>query len=170
MIIYCTGDLFLSKAKCLAHGCNSKGVMGAGIAKGFKSKYKEMYYEYAKWCGLGWIRPGMNFVYYSTEWDNTVVNMITQKEFYDARIEHIRECCHRIVAGKEVIDYGQKSGPLEIESLAMPVIGSGLGALKVEEVKNVLEEVFSDASFPVFIYDKYKLNERSEEEIEFFEG
>src|SRR5438105_4012234 len=47
-----SGDLFQNrfKAQALGHGCNCQGSMGAGIAKGFKERYPEMFEEYRRLC------------------------------------------------------------------------------------------------------------------------
>lgn len=38
-LIYKSGDLFSTKDKAIAHGCNTMGVMGSGVAKIVKEKY-----------------------------------------------------------------------------------------------------------------------------------
>jgi O-acetyl-ADP-ribose deacetylase (regulator of RNase III) len=49
---YVSGDLFVNRynAQALAHGCNCQGAMGAGIAKGFRELYPDMYEEYHQQC------------------------------------------------------------------------------------------------------------------------
>jgi len=47
-IRYVSGDLFTNRhnAQAFAHGCNCRGATGAGIAKGFRERYPDMYEEY----------------------------------------------------------------------------------------------------------------------------
>jgi O-acetyl-ADP-ribose deacetylase (regulator of RNase III) len=49
---YISGDLLTNGvgAQALAHGCNCRGSMGAGIAAGFRERYPEMYEEYRRRC------------------------------------------------------------------------------------------------------------------------
>jgi hypothetical protein len=53
-IEYIKGDLFTTKCKYIAHGCNSQGVMGPGVAKLIKEKVtlNKVNFNY-KWNGLG---------------------------------------------------------------------------------------------------------------------
>jgi O-acetyl-ADP-ribose deacetylase (regulator of RNase III) len=46
------GGLFANRfgAEALAHGCNCQGSMGAGIARGFRDRYPEMFEEYRRRC------------------------------------------------------------------------------------------------------------------------
>ena len=38
-LIFLSGNLFESNAQTIGHGCNTKGIMGAGIAREFKRRY-----------------------------------------------------------------------------------------------------------------------------------
>lgn len=58
MITERTGDMFTSKAQVLVQGVNTKGVMGAGIAKQFREKFPDMYESYRIFCEKGWLNPG----------------------------------------------------------------------------------------------------------------
>ena len=171
MIIYCRGDLFQSEANVLAHGCNAHGYMGAGVAKEFKERYPEMFREYNKLCKSGKLSPGRNFYYFVGEFggEKIIVNMITQESFRDARLEFIRSCCEKISEGKITNFPATGEFSKDIKSLAMPKIGAGLGGLRWIEVKELLEKVFSQSPFPVFLYSKYIRGLRSPEEKKEFE-
>ena len=45
-IEYITGDLLQTDVKHIIHGCNSKGVMGSGVAKVLREKYPRAYQDY----------------------------------------------------------------------------------------------------------------------------
>src|SRR5437868_13776170 len=51
-IQFVSGDLFANEfeTEAFAHGCNCQGSMGAGIAKGFRERYPEMYEHYRARC------------------------------------------------------------------------------------------------------------------------
>src|SRR5262249_60524830 len=51
-IEFVSGDLFANRfrARALAHGCNCRGSMGAGIATGFRDRYPAMYEEFRRRC------------------------------------------------------------------------------------------------------------------------
>jgi O-acetyl-ADP-ribose deacetylase (regulator of RNase III) len=57
MIIYRRGDIFLSKAQVLICPVNCVGAMGAGLAKQFKEKSKQLYLDYQELCRQG-LQPG----------------------------------------------------------------------------------------------------------------
>lgn len=46
MITVKNGDVLTSDAKFIVHQVNCKGVMGAGLAKQIKQKYRHVYLEY----------------------------------------------------------------------------------------------------------------------------
>jgi O-acetyl-ADP-ribose deacetylase (regulator of RNase III) len=47
---YKDGDLLKSGEPVIAHGCNTHGVMGAGIAKQVAFMYPDAYQQYRKAC------------------------------------------------------------------------------------------------------------------------
>lgn len=54
MIEYVVGDLFAGDESVIAHGCNTRGVMGAGIARAVQEYYwDDVFLPYAKACN-GW--------------------------------------------------------------------------------------------------------------------
>ncbi len=44
------GDLFASSAQTLVNTVNTVGVMGKGVALGFKQRFPEMYRDYVQRC------------------------------------------------------------------------------------------------------------------------
>lgn len=58
MIEYVVGDLLASDEPVIAHGCNTVGVMGAGIARAVAAKWVEVYYRYEDACSLGLFDAG----------------------------------------------------------------------------------------------------------------
>ncbi len=57
-IIHHKGNIFNSTAPALCQGVNTKGIMGAGIARPFKKRYPEMYLNYKKACKTRSLTPG----------------------------------------------------------------------------------------------------------------
>lgn len=55
---FLNGDLFGSKAQTLANPVNCAGVMGKGLAKGFRERWPAMFEEYRKACREGRVRSG----------------------------------------------------------------------------------------------------------------
>jgi|SRR3989344_3522913 len=137
-------DLFRLNADALAHGCNTKGIMDAGIAREFKRRYPEMFDEYANYCRSDLFRP--REVHFYREADGRkpyIVNIATQiTPSSGARIEYVE-------AGLVNVNSSYKAWG--IKSLAMPKIGCGLGGLEWFDVDKIVERVFRDSDLEVII-------------------
>jgi O-acetyl-ADP-ribose deacetylase (regulator of RNase III) len=111
-------DLFIVKADVYAHGCNTLGHMGAGIAVPFRMKWPKMFELYNLYCGLHEAEDLHGTSWY---WENPngpdIACLFTQREWQ---------------AGKDLIEQALihlKGQMLERghKSLAYPAIGCGLG-------------------------------------------
>ena len=125
------GNIFKIRGVCnYGHGCNCAGAMGKGIALEFKSKFSKMYNAYKKLCLEGKFLPGDVFLYkYS---DGYVFNLGTQKTWRTkATLSAIEKSFNTLfeLASKNNID-----------KIAIPRIGAGLGGLNWDEVKQIIEK------------------------------
>ncbi len=145
MISIETGDLFQRDADAIVNATNTHnggrsvphGFMGAGIAKIFAAKYPEMESSYYDWCGPKgrepgrlhlWVNPSKNPKY--------VINFPTKREiFKPSRFEYIRD---GLISLTTII---QETG---IQSIAIPAIGCGLGNLKFDQVRDLVEDWAND--------------------------
>lgn len=127
MLVERTGDLFTSECPAYGQGVNTMGSMGAGIAKSFRERWPAMYEEYRAMCRSGALNTGDLHVFVAA--DRTIVNLATQRSFRRgaARLEWVRAAAH-------------KAGQLQLEGLALPRIGAGLGGLRWAEVRDILEQ------------------------------
>lgn len=123
----------------LAHGCNARGVMGAGFAVQIREKYKDlMYLDYRTACRTARIGPG-DILFHESDDANLpdLYNLITQEGFHGARINYVQaafEAMFRhIIEGLET--------PRDF-TLGMPAIGCGLGGLKLPDVIHALESAW----------------------------
>jgi O-acetyl-ADP-ribose deacetylase (regulator of RNase III) len=129
------GDLFAGDFKNIAHGCNCRGSMGAGIAVEFKRRYPEMAKEYTALCRSGSFKPGDAFI--SLEDDGRIIiNLATQQDYRGrnkAKIKYIKASLR--LACREIT-----SRNLE-KHLAMPFIGAGLGGLPGTAVLKAIQDI-----------------------------
>lgn len=126
------GDLFAMGLPAIGHGVNARGVMGAGIAAAFRSRYPQMYGQYRRQCLHGLLSPG-NIMPWVTEEDTVVFNLVTQTEpGADASAAYI----HRAVG--KALEVCFAAG---IPTLGIPRIGCGIGGLKWENVSRTLQAV-----------------------------
>ena len=150
MIKFVQGDLFENEynAQALAHGVNCQGVMGAGIAKRFKNDYPKMYLKYQYICRNEVLTPGKCFLWGYGSGETRVFNLATQ-EYYGkkgrASYDWIRSSLSMMK---------KQADKYDIESIAIPKIGCGLGGLEWGKVKEIIEEVFTDWEGILYVYEK----------------
>lgn len=130
-MIHMRGDLFNTHAWTIGHGVNTKGVMGAGIAKKFKEKYPDNFKKYADACATQALKPGMSLGVVDN--NNLVVNFASQREpGADATYEWLFE---------STLDGAMKARQLGQKTIAIPEIGCGIGGLVWYKAAAVLEAV-----------------------------
>ncbi len=120
MITVVRGDLFKSKAQTLVNTVNCVGVMGKGIALGFKKRFPDMFADYVLRCEAGEVKLGQPYLYRSLlpPW---VLNFPTKDHWRSvARLSDITNGLDHLTA--HYTDWG-------IQSLAVPPEkGSSIGA------------------------------------------
>jgi O-acetyl-ADP-ribose deacetylase (regulator of RNase III) len=131
-----TGDLFALDVDAIGHGCCMRGVMGAGIAKEFSSRWPEMFYAYKALCRSGDFSLG-SYMRYEVPVDPQT----------SPRLEFVYNLCTQVASGADArldaIDAAVRSALVDaaerrIWSLALPQIGCGIGGLQWPDVRTVL--------------------------------
>lgn len=142
MLLYTTGDLLQSKAEALVNTVNCEGYMGKGIAYQFKLQYPENNKDYIKACKNGYLRPGK--LHYYKENGKIIINFPTKDQWRQkSKMEYIE---NGLDALKDLIN------DLDIDSIAIPPLGSGNGGLVWSEVKTLITQKLSATSNYVDIY------------------
>jgi O-acetyl-ADP-ribose deacetylase (regulator of RNase III) len=145
-IIYKIGDVTEASETIIAHGCNSHGVMGSGVARHIREKYPKAFLVYRTQYQLYGLYLGQ--VVYSEE-DKIIANCITQKNYgntgnvyvdYDA----IKTCMENLYS---------YAGRLGYNAVAMPKIGAGLGGGDWSIISKIIEDIFVDIQPVVYIYE-----------------
>ena len=134
MLVEKTGDLFTSDCPAYGQGVKTMGSMGAGIARSFRERWPPMFEEYRVMCKSGALTPGEIHVFVAA--DRTIVNLATQRSFRRgaARLDWLKAAAHKV-------------GQLELEGLALPRIGAGLGGLRWADVHDILEQELAPISY-----------------------
>ncbi len=136
-------DLFDSKAQTLVNTVNTVGVMGKGIALGFRKRFPEMYADYVARCERGLVRLGEPYLYQRAipPW---IVNFPTKQDWRSlSRLE-------AIVQGLEYVEAHYREWG--ITSLAVPPLGCGEGGLDWDIVGPTLFHHLSRLTIPVELY------------------
>lgn len=157
-ISYRDGDLLKSKEPVIAHGCNTHGVMGAGIARQIATLYPDAYEQYRKACRTRKFRLGSSQAIWTRTngTERLVFNLGTQdRPGADASawavflsFANLAEYCYR----------------LGVPVVAIPRIGAGIGGLSwSNDVLPAIEEANQRATRPldITVYDIQPFKERN---------
>jgi len=123
-IQYVKGDLFSTDIELILHGCNSKGVMGSGVARLVRERFPGTYEAYQLWCSKGF-RLGQYLAV--PERGKVVINAVTQQE-YGKTAEQLGPNPVRYVSYDAVAEIMHSLNKVYADStIAMPMIGAALG-------------------------------------------
>ena len=134
MIRFKAGDILAEDAEALVNTVNCVGIMGRGIALQFKKAFPENFRAYVAACERGEVRPGRMFLFQTGQLTNPryIVNFPTKRHWRgNSRIEDIQ-------AGLN--DLANVIRRLDIRSIAVPPLGSGLGGLDWNDVRPRIEK------------------------------
>ena len=147
MIKFKTGDILTEDAEALVNTVNCVGFMGRGIALQFKKAYPENFKSYSAACNREEIQPGRMFVFDTGQLTNPhyIINFPTKRHWRGkSRMEDIDTGL--VALAEEIRSYN-------IQSIAIPPLGSGLGGLDWFEVRPRIEKIlkqFSDLTAIVY--------------------
>lgn len=148
MIIYKHGDILKEDAEALINTVNCVGVMGRGIALQFKNAYPENFKAYQKACKKSEVQPGKMFVFETGSLTNPryIINFPTKRHWKGK--SHLEDIESGLQSLLELIK------ELNIKSIAIPPLGSGLGGLDWSIVKPLIEEKLKSLSdVNIIIYE-----------------
>jgi O-acetyl-ADP-ribose deacetylase (regulator of RNase III)/uncharacterized protein YwgA len=137
------GNIFKSKAQTWVNTVNTVGIMGKGIALGFKRRFPDMFADYADRCQRGEVRLGMPYLYKRPKppW---IINFPTKEHWRSvARLD-------AIVEGLQHLERNYRSWG--VQSLAVPPLGCGEGQLEWRIVGPTLYRFLSQLQIPVELY------------------
>lgn len=163
MIKFMTGNILHADVEAIINTVNCVGVMGRGIALQFKKAYPKNFLAYKKACELQEIVPGKMFVFETNQGINPkyIINFPTKRHWKgNSKIEDIDSGLIALI--KEIQERN-------IKSIAIPPLGSGLGGLDwnivKERILNALDVI--DKNIDVYIYEPQtvKKNERTVKSI-----
>lgn len=147
MITFVTGDLLTDTAQALVNTVNTVGVMGKGIALQFKEQFPENYRIYRKACKDGQIAIGRILITEIPRLEGTklIVNFPTKTTWRKpSEYEYIE---------KGLQDLKNKISTFNIQSIAIPPLGSHNGGLDWHRVKAMIIDTLSDVDCDIRIYE-----------------
>jgi O-acetyl-ADP-ribose deacetylase (regulator of RNase III) len=147
VITYLRGNLLEDDAQALVNTVNTVGVMGKGIALQFKQRFQVNFVAYAQACKLGQVQTGRMFVTEPGELTSPrwVVNFSTKQHWRDpSRLESV-------VDGLQDLRTFLVSH--EVQSIALPALGAGLGGLSWPMVRGHIETALCHLLVDVRVYE-----------------
>ena len=133
MIEYRTGNIFDVDVEALVNTVNCQGFMGRGLSLQFKDVFPGNFKAYQKACREGKVEPPRMFVFDRRKITGPryIVNFPTKRHWRGkSRMEDIESGLDELA--KEIRER-------EIQSIAIPPLGSGLGGLIWEDVREQIE-------------------------------
>jgi O-acetyl-ADP-ribose deacetylase (regulator of RNase III) len=154
MIIYRKGDIFNSNAQVITNPVNCVGVMGKGLALEFKNRFPDMFSDYQKKCAEKEVRVDQPYL-----WENgkvQILNFATKKHWKDnSNLQDIKN---------GLLYLAKNYDEMGISSIALPPLGCGLGGLKWNDVKALIEETLGPIhDLDVFVYEPTLSNEKADD-------
>lgn len=145
-IQYKTGNLIEADEYCLVHGCNAQGRMGSGVAKAIRAYYPAAYDAYRDEYDRNGLIVGD--VIWALSNGKLIANGITQEFYgYDNNTYIDYDAINRVMENV----HGTAS---ELEfSVALPLIGAGLGGGSWKKISEIIENIFTDVIPVVYTLD-----------------
>lgn len=136
-------NLFTLTSDAIGHGCNTKGFMGSGIAKEFRSRWPSMYEDYKVHCietKFNWTGCYPYELLLADGGKRYVYNLATQEQ---PGPHATLERCD--IAFTAMLEHAVSHN---VETISMPyMVGCGIGSLEADDVLHVLSIVNNESSF-----------------------
>ena len=137
MVRISTGNLLRAEVDALVNTVNTVGVMGKGVALQFKQAFPDNTKAYEVACKRDEVKIGRMFVTFTGKLEpRLIINFPTKRHWKgNSKIEDIK-------AG--LVDLVRVVRDESIQSIAIPPLGCGLGGLRWDEVRPLIEQAFAD--------------------------
>ncbi len=143
MITFTSGNMFDTPADIRINTVNCVGVMGAGLALAFKTKYPEMFREYQKACKAGEVKPGKLHVW-NKLFGDCIINFPTKRHWREpSRYEDIE--AGLIALRKYLADKGKVK-------VLLPAVGCGHGGLEWNRISEMIKKQLADVESEIIVF------------------
>lgn len=138
MIEDAKGNLLQADVEALVNTVNCEGYMGRGIALQFKQAFPENFESYRRACQAKEVQPGKMHVFATGRLINPrfIINFPTKRHWKShSQLEDVEAGLRALI---------EDVRRLGINSIAVPPLGCGLGGLRWEEVRPLIERAFAE--------------------------
>jgi O-acetyl-ADP-ribose deacetylase (regulator of RNase III) len=146
MVTYSTGgNLLDADVDALVNSVNTVGVMGKGVALQFRRAFPANYRAYVAACRRGEVELGKMFVWETGRMrPRLIINFPTKAHWRaKSRLDAIE---------KGLADLRRVLIQRDVESVALPPLGCGLGGLRWGDVRPRIEAALGDLPIPVLVF------------------
>lgn len=143
------GDLFETEHEFIAHGCNSQGVMGSGIAAVVRDKFPKTFEQYKAYCVANDRRNILGTLVFreAPENDKIIINCITQQYFGTFLRRYVSYC--------GVADCFERINNIyKGKAVAVPRIGAGRGGGNWRILSTIINEMTPDVDIYVYFQEE----------------
>lgn len=143
MVKVLIGDIFESEAQTLVNTVNTVGIMGKGIALGFRKRFPDMYDDYVRRCAKREVRLRQPYLFRRVTPPN-IINFPTKDHWRSvSRLDDI-------VRGLQYLRTHIQAW--DVSSLAVPPLGCGEGRLEWRVVGPTLYRHLASLDIPIELY------------------
>lgn len=151
MIHEVTGDILLTRAQAIAHGVAPNDHFDSGLALALREAWPSMSKDFRHYVHQTHPKPGELW-----QWRGggiRIFNLLTQEGEHthgakpgQATLVNVNHCLRRL---RHELEKG------DINSLAMPKLATGVGALEWTDVHNLIVEFLGNLPIPIYLYTTY---------------
>jgi O-acetyl-ADP-ribose deacetylase (regulator of RNase III) len=155
------GDILLTKAQAIAHGIAPNDPFDRGLALALREKWPMMHKDYRHYAHQTHPKPGEIW-----EWGGfgaRIINLLTQDGNFEqgthpghASPANVNHCLKRLRHAIEKQD---------LKSIALPRLATGVGGLKWEDVKPLIQQHLGTLEIPVIVYTEYHAGQQAKEPL-----
>lgn len=160
MIIEVSGDLLFSKAQAIVHGVAANDPMSQGLAKSLHEKMPSMHKDFHHWCHQNHPEPGEAWVWTAAD-GVRIVNLITQDGGYGHGARPGKATLRNVSRALKALKKMAKKE--QFASMALPRLATGVGGLKWDEVRPLIDEQLGELDIPVYVYSTYVSGQAADE-------
>lgn len=147
MISIISGSIFAvaPTVDAIVNPVNCVGVMGKGLALEFKNRYLLNYMAYKAHCDAGMMKPGELYCYEQLDKPQWIINFATKDHWRDpSKMEWVASGLAQL--REWIIEKN-------IQSIAIPALGAGLGGLPWVDVKAQISESLKDLRVDILVFE-----------------
>lgn len=136
------GDMLSSPGlDLIVNPVNTRGVMGAGLARKVKATYPMAFAEYRRYCRIGRLGPGDVLL---TTGERLIAHAATKGDWRLPSSYAIVEEC--------LITLDQLLNCLAVKTVGVPALGCGLGGLDWREVCDMMHSILDQPDKDIWLY------------------